>query len=110
MFGMKTYSRDYIGACRARVGEDLRAYRKQVGEAPSKEFEARFFNGQVFLLDNMFVHRLPGIEGKDCNPLNEARVLCNSLLLNQASCRSTGSRVGRTQPSAASSSRRRSPC
>ncbi len=80
---MKKYSRDYIAACRARVDADLRAYRKQVGKAPSKEFEARFFNDQVLLLDYMFVHRLTGIEGKDGNPLNEVRILCNSLLLNQ---------------------------
>src|SRR5437016_215222 len=46
-------------------------------------FEARFFNDQVLLLDYMFVHRLTGIEGKDGNPLNEVRVLCNSVLLNQ---------------------------
>jgi len=80
---MKKYSKDYIAACRARVDADLRTYRKQVGNAPSKEFEARFFNDQVLLLDYMFVHRLTGIEGKDGNPLNEVRVLCNSLLLNQ---------------------------
>ena len=80
---MKKYSEDYIAACRARVDGDLRAYRKQVGNAPSKEFEARFFNDLVLLLDYMFVHRLTGIEGKDGNPLNEVRVLCNSILLNQ---------------------------
>jgi hypothetical protein len=80
---MKRYSREYIDACRARVDADLRAYRKQVGSSPTKEFESRFFNDQVLLLDYMFVHRLSGIEGKDGNPLNEVRVLCNSLLYNQ---------------------------
>lgn len=83
MLGMKKYSREYIDACRARVDGDLRAYRKQVGGASAKEFESRFFNAQVLLLDHMFVHRLTGVEGKDGNPLNEVRVLCNSLLYNK---------------------------
>ncbi|HYT18539.1 MAG TPA: hypothetical protein VEO18_09885 [Thermoplasmata archaeon] len=83
MLGMKKYPKEYIAACRARVDADLRAYRNQVGKTPSKEFEARFFNDQVLLLDYMFVHRLSGIEGKDGNPLNEVRVLCNSILLNR---------------------------
>jgi hypothetical protein len=83
MLGMRTYPQSYIDACRARVEADLRAYRKQVGKTSGKEFEARFFNNQVILLDHMFVHRLMAIEGKDGNPLNEVRVLCNSLLLNQ---------------------------
>jgi len=80
---MKKYPKDYIAACRARVDSDLRAYRSQVGKAPSRDFEARFFNDQVLLLDYMFVHRLTGIEGKDGNPLNEVRALCNSILLNR---------------------------
>jgi hypothetical protein len=83
MLGMKTYSQDYIDRCRAKVDVDLRAYRHEVGNAPSREFEGRFFNDQVLLLEYMFVHRLPGIEGKDGNPLNEVRVICNSILLNQ---------------------------
>ena len=83
MLGMKTYSQDYINACRARVEANLRAYRKQVGKAPAKEFEDRFFKDQVLLLDYMFVHRLSGIEGRDGNPLNEVRILCNSILLNK---------------------------
>src|SRR5712691_4557665 len=83
MLGMKTYKRDYIKACRARVDADVRAYRKQVGKTPSEAFEERFFNDEVLLLDYMFVHRLTGIEGKDGNPLNEVRVLCNSILLHR---------------------------
>ena len=82
MLGMKKYPKAYIAACRARVEANLRAYRREVGRTASKEFENRFFNDQVLLLDYMFVHRLSGIEGKDGNPLNEVRVLCNSILLN----------------------------
>lgn len=83
MLGMKTYTQDHIDACRAKVEASLRAYRKQAGKAPSKEFEVRFFTDQILLLDYMFVHRLASIEGKDGNPLNEVRVLCNSILLNK---------------------------
>jgi hypothetical protein len=83
MLGMPNYSQDYIDRCRARVNADLKAYATQAGKNPSKEFENRFFNNQVLLLDHMFVHRLMAIEGKDGNPLNEVRVLCNSLLLNR---------------------------
>ncbi len=82
MLGMKKYSQEYLDTCRARVDAGLRAYRKEVGRAPSNEFEARFFNDQVLVLEYMFEHRLSGIEGRDGNPLNEVRVLCNSLLLN----------------------------
>ena len=36
----------------------------------------------ILVLDNLFVHRARGME-KDGNPLNEVRVLCNSLLTNK---------------------------
>lgn len=64
MLGIKPYTPDYIGACRARVDADLRAYREQVGKAPLKEFEARFFNDQVLLLDYMFVHGSGALRAK----------------------------------------------
>jgi len=79
---MKTYPKSYVDACRARVDANLKEYREQVGKNGSQEFEGRYFNDQVLLLDYMFVHRLAGAEGKDGNPLNEVRALCNSLLLN----------------------------
>jgi len=83
MLGMKTYPKDYIAACKKRVEANLKAWRKQVGKSADPDFEARYFNDQALLLDYMFVHRLSGAEGKDGNALNEVRVLCNSLLLNE---------------------------
>jgi hypothetical protein len=82
MLGMIKYPREYIESCRARVAANLRAYRKHVGKAAPGDFEARYFNDQLLVLDHMFEHRLRKLEGKDGNPLNEVRVLCNSLLLN----------------------------
>jgi hypothetical protein len=82
MLGMRTYDKDYIDACRARVEAGLRVYRTHAGTTPSKDLEHRFFNDQVLLLDYMFVHRLAGVEGKEGNPLNEVRVICNSILFN----------------------------
>lgn len=82
MLGMKTYPKEYVSACKQRVDANLKAWRKQCGKSPDPDFEARYFNDQVLLLDFMFVHRLAGVEGKDGNPLNEVRILANSLLLN----------------------------
>jgi hypothetical protein len=93
MLGVRSYPREYIDACRSRVEADISAYRNLVKAASSppangkmqsaiQSFEPTFFNNMVLLLDEFFVHRLRTIEGKDGNPLNEVRVMCNSLLYN----------------------------
>jgi hypothetical protein len=46
------------------------------------DFEPRFLNSMLLVLDQLFVHRARGKEGKDGNPLNEVRVLCRSILEN----------------------------
>lgn len=79
MLGRKTHEKDYVHACRNMIDADVRAFKK----SGSKDLETTFFNNMLLKLEYMFEHRLPGIEGKDGNPLNEVRALCNSILLNQ---------------------------
>jgi len=79
MLGMKTYERGYVNACRAKIDADVRAFKRFA----AKGLETTFFNNLVLKMEYMFVHRFSGIEGKDGNPLNEVRVLCNSILLNE---------------------------
>jgi hypothetical protein len=83
VLGMKAYDPDYIKSCQAMIKASVKSYDKTIeGREPDAKFEAHYFNNLVLALDYMFVHRLSGIEGKDGNPLNEARVLCNSILFN----------------------------
>ena|SRR5665811_182324 len=92
MLSMKTYTRDYIDACRSRVEAQVSSYGNLVEAARNQiwsdetaldsafeSFESVFFNNLVLVPDSYFTHRLRGIEGKDRNPLNEVRVLCNSM-------------------------------
>jgi hypothetical protein len=85
MLGMPNYPQEYIDACRSKVDSDVAAYSNFVSAAggPAAEagsFETAYFTNLVLLLDYLFVHRLAGPEGKDGNPLNEVRMLCNSIL------------------------------
>lgn len=83
MLGIKTYTQDYIDACRSRVESQLGTYRNLAATVPvDPAFESVFFNNMVLSLDSYFTHRLRGIEGKDGNPLNEVRVLCKSMTEN----------------------------
>jgi hypothetical protein len=80
MLGMKTYPADYIRNCRDRIDTAVATYRTLAN--PSPEFEASYFSNLVLVLDEMFVHRLRAVEGKDGNAMNEVRVLCESMLLH----------------------------
>src|SRR5438445_2414580 len=93
MLGMKTYSPEFIADCRSRVESSVSAYHQlaaAVRKHPEDEslatalaaIETAFFNNLLLTLDYSFVHRLAMVEGKDGNPLNEVRILCNSVLLN----------------------------
>lgn len=49
----------------------------------STEFERRFFEHTIPALDRYSVQRGRTKEGKDGNPLNEVRMLCDALMENQ---------------------------
>jgi len=81
MLGMKSYSRDYIDGCRARIERDTKAF-EALPAATRKAIESAFFKNLLLALEYSFVHRLIGAEGKDGNALSEVRILCNSILFN----------------------------
>lgn len=93
MLGKKSYPKQYVEGCRKKVAADVASCQKVValaGKQPAKDqprvnkvlaaFEATYFNNMVLVLDQLFVHRLRTVEGKDGNALNEVRVLCSSIM------------------------------
>jgi hypothetical protein len=86
MLGMKTYPQDYVDHCRSLIRAQLDAYDALASSTGSSsnatvgEFEWRFANSMVLVLDQLFVHRLRGVEGKDGNAMNEVRVLGTSIM------------------------------
>jgi hypothetical protein len=93
MLGRKTYDKHYIDACRTRVDAQVAAYDALAtaardgggdgsGGAALDTFAPQFFNHMVLALDEYFVHRLRGQEGKDGNPANEVRLLAASIMEN----------------------------
>jgi hypothetical protein len=95
MLGRKTYTQEEIDQGKAALDRQLAAYQKLVKavagattdkkiNAAFESFEALFFNNLTLVLDRYFVHRLAGAdyEGKDGNPLNEVRIICDSLMNN----------------------------
>lgn len=95
MLAVDHYPQAYVDGCRERVDTQIFAYQDLIAAAKDLDrtdetrlgaaiatFEPLFFNNMVLVLDNSFLHRSRNMEGKDGNPLNEVRVLCNSLLNN----------------------------
>jgi hypothetical protein len=80
MLAVTKYAQSYVDQCRSRVEAQIAAYGDAAPTSPA--LEAAFFNNLVIVLDRCFVHRVRNAEGKDGNPLNEVRVICNSLIEN----------------------------
>jgi hypothetical protein len=86
MLSMTTYPKDYIDGCQTKVDAHVAAYERLRAAADddtaADAFEPVFFNNMVVVLDAYFVHRARALELKDGNPLNEVRVMCNSMMQN----------------------------
>jgi hypothetical protein len=86
MLGVGSYTKDYVGACRAKVAAQLASYRTVAVAKPTglDAFERPFLHHMILALDHYFMHRLRNKEGKDGNPLTEVRMLSNAIMENGA--------------------------
>jgi hypothetical protein len=94
VLGRKSYTKEEFNFGKKTIADQVAAHRKlakavtatkdKKAETALAEFDAAFYNNMVFVLDRLFVHRFagPDYEGKDGNPLNELRIICDSLLLH----------------------------
>jgi hypothetical protein len=87
MLAVNSYRKDYVHQCRSQIESQLAAYNALINTANGKRsalesFEPLFFNNLVLVMDRSFVHRTRALEGKDVNPMNEVRMIWDSLLEN----------------------------
>lgn len=88
MLAVTSYSEVYVQLAAAGVEEQLAAYAALVAaargndkvEAALAAFAPGYFNTALLALDHHFMHRMRGAEGKDGNPLNEVRMLSDSIM------------------------------
>ena len=83
MLCVNKYKKDYVAACRSKMEAQLKAYKALPKSPALAAFEPLFFGNLILAMDAFFVHRSRGLEGKDGNPLNEVRMICNSILANE---------------------------
>jgi hypothetical protein len=90
MLSMDKYPQEYVDECRANIDAGVAAYEHLAATAKAQQdaaldaalesFEPFFYNNMVVVLEGYFVNRQRAVERKDGNPLNEVRVLCNSIM------------------------------
>jgi hypothetical protein len=67
------YDRHYVATCRESVGAAVEELRR-VGAGSVA------WNQLVVALEHWFTQRIPKVEGRDGNPLNEVRVIADSVI------------------------------
>lgn len=72
------YPQQYVASVRAMVAANVAAYRA-LGLPDGNQFERGYVHQLLLALDSYFTHRGRGMEGKDGNPLNELRMITDSL-------------------------------
>lgn len=92
MLAVTSYPEVYVQLTAARIEEQLAAYTALAdavqgnakAEAALTAFAPGYFNTMLLALDHHFMHRMRGAEGKDGNPLNEVRMLVESIMENNS--------------------------
>jgi hypothetical protein len=79
MLAVTSYAPAYIAACSRDIDARLAAFDALPDSRQKSAFAPGYFGAMVLALDHCFLHRMRGQEGKDGNPLNELRMLCDSL-------------------------------
>jgi hypothetical protein len=88
MLAVTSYPEVYVQLTAAKLDEQLAAYGALAAavkgnakaEAALAAFAPGYFNAMLLALDHHFMHRMRGAEGKDGNPLNEVRMLSDSIM------------------------------
>ena len=88
MPGRTSYTPDELESCRDAADGLLAAW--QANDIEDETLENLVFSQAVVALDAWFVHRARELEGEDCTPTNEVRVLADSVMANDGVLRVEG--------------------
>jgi len=86
--GRNTYTSDEIESCRDNCDSLLAAW--ATNDVQDSTLESLVFGQAVVVLHTWFGHRQRELEGDDGNPLNEVRVIADSIVDNDAVLRVEG--------------------